>query len=77
LDIDILYSENTAIAYRHLPYVGEIGVIFASKTLAKFPLLRILDCIKRIYPFEYAVTNTEAMYAAGINFELASHNSFI
>lgn len=60
--------ENRAIAHRHLPYVGESGIIFASKTLEQFPFIKILDAIRRVYPFEYAVTNLEAKYH--ISFQL-------
>ena len=52
--------ERRAIAFHHLPYCGEGGIISLSVCFERFPLLTPSAVLSRMYPWEEAIQNDDA-----------------
>jgi von Willebrand factor A domain-containing protein 8 len=52
--------EKRAIAFHHLPYLTESGVLAAARLIELFPALALSNVIERVYPWRFAISNSEA-----------------
>ena len=52
--------ERRAVAFHHLPYLTESGILAAARALELFPSLPLACVIERVYPWRFAISNPDA-----------------